>query len=60
LTRHKIIVSFFLFFKYALTSLIEYNGLDPDVALIQLKPRKGEETLRQEDILQERGGGERN
>ena len=34
-----------------MTSLIEYNGLDAEDALIQIRPRDGEETIRTIDIL---------
>ena len=34
-----------------MTSLIEYNGLDPESALLQIKPREGEETIRTVDVL---------
>lgn len=37
--------------QYAMTSLIEYNGLDPEKALVQIRPREGEETIRTLDIL---------
>ena len=33
-------------------SLIKYHGLDPADALLQLRPRPGEDTLRTEDILE--------
>ena len=32
-------------------SLIKYNKLNPDEALIQLQPREGEDTFRTEDII---------
>jgi len=38
--------------QYALETQIKYHGLDPEDALIELKPRAGEHTLRTEDILQ--------
>ena len=38
--------------QYALESQIRFHGLDPDAALIELQPRKGEYILRTEDILQ--------
>jgi kynureninase len=37
--------------QYALESQLKFHGLDPDDALIELKPREGEYTLRTEDIL---------
>lgn len=36
--------------RYALTSLARLHGLDPAKAIIGLKPREGESTLRTEDI----------
>ena len=38
--------------QYAFESQLKLNGLNPAVALIELKPRPGEFTLRTEDILQ--------
>ena len=38
-------------FQYALVSLIEYNGLSAEEALIQVQPREGEDTIRTEDVL---------
>lgn len=37
--------------RYALVSLIEYNGLSAEEALIQVQPREGEDTIRTEDVL---------
>lgn len=37
--------------RYALQSQVEWHGFDADDALIELEPRKGEEIVRQEDIL---------
>ena len=37
--------------QYALASLIEYNGLSPDEALIQVQPRDGEDAIRTEDVV---------
>ena len=37
--------------QYMFESQIRFHGLDPDETLIELKPRAGEHTLRQEDIL---------
>lgn len=37
--------------RYALQSQVEWHGFDADDALIELEPRKGEETVRHEDIL---------
>lgn len=38
---------------YALSSQIKFHGFNPNEALIKLKPREGEFTLRTEDILHE-------
>ena len=38
---------------YALSFQIKFHGFNPDEALIKLKPREGEYTLRTEDILDE-------
>lgn len=38
--------------QYALETQIKFHGLDPEKALIELKPRDGEHTLHTEDILQ--------
>jgi kynureninase len=52
-TRFKIITEAGAFpsDQYALASQLKWHGLNPDEALIELKPRKGEHTLRTEDIL---------
>ena len=39
------------FSQYALVSLIEYNGLSPEEALIEVQPREGEDAIRTEDVL---------
>ncbi len=39
--------------QYMLESQVKFHGLDPQEAIIELKPRKGEHTLRTEDILGE-------
>ena len=36
---------------YALESQVRYHGMDPDEVIVELMPRKGEVTLRTEDIL---------
>lgn len=36
---------------YALESQVRFHNLDPDNAIIELKPRQGEHTLRTEDII---------
>jgi kynureninase len=38
--------------QYAFESQLKFHGLDPDKALIEIKPRAGEFTLRTEDILE--------
>lgn len=37
--------------QYAVASQAQINGFDPKDAIIEVKPREGEETLRTEDIL---------
>ncbi|AYB30298.1 kynureninase [Chryseolinea soli] len=37
--------------QYAFESQLKFHGLDPDKALVELKPREGEYTLRTDDIL---------
>lgn len=37
--------------QYAVASQIHLHGLDPDSALVELAPRKGEHHLRKEDVL---------
>jgi kynureninase len=37
--------------QYAIESQVKYHGFDPKDAIIELSPRKGEYTLRTEDIL---------
>lgn len=51
--RYKIIIEGGAFpsDQYAVKSQIECHGLNPDEALIELTPRKGEDTLRTEDII---------
>jgi kynureninase len=52
--RHKIVIeaSAFPSDHYAAASQIRYHGFDPKDSLIELAPRKGEATLRSEDIEQ--------
>ena len=38
--------------QYAVESQLKFHKLNPDVALVELKPRPGEHTLRTDDILQ--------
>lgn len=53
-TRYKIITEAGAFpsDQYALESQVRFHGFDPDTAIIELKPRTGEHTLRTEDILE--------
>lgn len=37
--------------QYALESQVKFHGLNPDEAIVELKPRAGEFTLRTDDIL---------
>ncbi len=37
---------------YAMISQVKFRGFNPDEAIIELKPREGEQTLRREDIVQ--------
>ncbi len=39
--------------SYALESQVKFHGFNPDDAIIELQPRKGEHCLRTEDILSE-------
>ncbi len=52
-TRYKIMmeVSAFPSDMYAMETQARFHGLNPDDAIIELKPREGEHTLRTEDIL---------
>lgn len=38
--------------QYAMESQVRFHGLNPDEAIVELLPRKGEFTLRTEDILE--------
>ena len=51
--RHKIICEAGAFpsDQYMFESQLKFHGYNPEEALIELKPREGEQTLRQEDIL---------
>ncbi len=51
-TRYKIVIEGQAFpsDQYAVQSQARFHGLDPNAALIELQPRKGENTLRTEDI----------
>jgi kynureninase len=37
--------------QYAFESQVKYHGLDPDQAIVEVKPRSGEHCLRAEDII---------
>lgn len=52
-TRYKIMmeVSAFPSDQYAMETQARFHGFDPDSAIIELKPREGDYTLRTEDIL---------
>lgn len=51
--RHKILIehSAFPSDQYAVKSQIHFHGFDPATSLIELRPRAGEATLRDDDIL---------
>ncbi|MBX3359605.1 MAG: kynureninase [Phycisphaeraceae bacterium] len=51
--RYKIVVEDSLFpsDSYAVASQAAFHGFDPDQAVVRLKPRQGEQTLRTEDIV---------
>ena len=50
--RHKIVIEVGAFpsDRYAVDSQIRFHGFDPAQSLLELKPRAGEATIRQEDI----------
>ena len=52
-TRHKILIEEHAFPSdhYAVESQIKFHGLDPKESMLFLKPRAGEETIRNEDVL---------
>lgn len=52
-TRYKILIESDAFpsDRYILDSQIKFHGLDPEKAIIEIRPREGEHTLRTEDIL---------
>lgn len=37
--------------QYAFESQVRYHGFDPDDAIVEVKPREGEHTIRKEDVL---------
>jgi kynureninase len=51
--RHKILIEEGAFpsDQYAFKSQIRFHGFDPAISLLELKPRAGERSLRDEDIL---------
>lgn len=51
--RHRIVIEDGAFpsDSYAVRSQVAFHGFDPETAVIRLRPRPGEETLRTEDIL---------
>lgn len=51
--RYKIICEYKAFTsdQYAMESQVKYHGFDPGDAIIEVKPREGENTIRTEDIL---------
>lgn len=53
--RYKILMeaSAFPSDQYAFESQVRHHGFDPETAIIEVKPREGEYTLRTDDILQE-------
>ncbi len=59
--RHKILIEDHTFSsdRYAVQSQLRWHGYDPAEGLLVMKPRRGEDTLRPEDLeslLDERGG----
>lgn len=50
--RHKILIEYDAFpsDQYAVKSQIKFHGYNPELSLIELKPRSGEEIVRMEDI----------
>jgi kynureninase len=53
-TRYKIVMEAGAFpsDQYAMESQARWHGLDPEIAIVEVTPRDGEEALRTEDILQ--------
>ncbi|XP_045123520.1 kynureninase-like isoform X2 [Portunus trituberculatus] len=53
-TRYKILIEGHAFpsDRYAVASQMRLKGLDPEEAMLQVRPRPGEHTIRTEDILQ--------
>ena len=52
--RHRIVIEDHAFSSdsYAVRSHVAFRGYDPDTAVLRLRPREGESTLRTEDILE--------
>jgi kynureninase len=52
-TRYKILIESDAFpsDRYVLDSQIKFHGLDPEKAIIEIRPREGEHAIRTEDIL---------
>jgi kynureninase len=53
-TRHRILVEAGAFpsDQYAVQSQIKFHGLDPATSLLELRPRDGEDLLREEDVFE--------
>jgi kynureninase len=53
-TRHQILVEAGAFpsDQYAVQSQIKFHGLDPATSLVELRPRDGEDLLREEDVCE--------
>jgi kynureninase len=53
-TRHKILIEEHAFPSdhYAVESQIKFHGFDPKESMLFISPREGEETIRDEDLLQ--------
>jgi kynureninase len=53
-TRHRILVEAGAFpsDQYAVQSQIKFHGLDPATSLVELRPRVGEDLLREEDVCE--------
>jgi kynureninase len=52
-TRHKILIEEHAFPSdhYAVESQVKFHGFDPDESMLLIKPRDGEELIRNEDVL---------
>ena len=51
--RHRIVIEDYAFSSdsYAVRSHVAFRGHDPDTAVLRLRPRPGEDTLRTEDVI---------